>query len=80
MSPVEQITSAQLSLSSSSSDTSLNMMFGIPMPTPGTPGAPKFKGKHVSDLLDLLEQHANSTRVLHSLLLSCVFRYCHTKV
>ncbi|KIJ91059.1 hypothetical protein K443DRAFT_35610, partial [Laccaria amethystina LaAM-08-1] len=44
----------------SSSDTSLNATLGVPMPTPGTPGAPKFKGKHVSDFLDALEQHADS--------------------
>ncbi|KIJ94130.1 hypothetical protein K443DRAFT_66194, partial [Laccaria amethystina LaAM-08-1] len=45
---------------SSSSDTSLNATLGVPMPTPGTPGAPKFKGKRVSDFLDALEQHADS--------------------
>jgi len=64
----------------SSSDTSLNVTLGIPMPTPGMPGAPKFKGKHVSDFLDVLEQHADSARVSHSLLPSDVLRYCHSKV
>jgi len=50
------------------------------MPTPGTPGAPKFKGKWVSDFLDLLEQHADSARVAHSQLPGYVLRYCHPKV
>ena len=48
-------------LSLSPSDTSLNATLGVPMPTPGVPGAPKFKGKRVSDFLDVLEQHADST-------------------
>jgi hypothetical protein len=64
----------------SSSDTSLNATLGVPMPTPGTPGAPKFKGKHVSDFLDALEQHADSARVSHTLLPGYVLRYCHSKV
>ena len=68
------------SIHSSSSDTSLNATLGIPMPTPGMPGTPKFKGKHVSDLLDALEQHADSARVPHSLLPGYVLRYCHSKV
>jgi hypothetical protein len=65
---------------SSSSDTSLNATLGVPMPTPGTPGAPKFKGKRVSDFLDALEQHADSARVSHTLLPGYVLRYCHSKV
>jgi len=52
----------------SSSDISLNATLGIPMPTPGMPGTPKFKGKHISDFLDTLEQHVDSTRVSHTLL------------
>jgi len=48
---------------SSCSDTSLNAMLGIPMLTPGMLGAPKFKGKRVSDFLDVLKQHADSARV-----------------
>jgi len=80
MSPTDKTTSTLLSLSSSSSDTNLNAMLSIPMPTPGVPGAPKFKGKHVSDFLDSLEQHADSTRVSHSLLPGYVLRYCHNKV
>jgi len=67
MSPVEPLASVD-SMSSSSSDKSLNTTLGVPMPTPGTPGTPKFKGKHISDFLDTLEQHADSARVSHSLL------------
>ena len=79
MSPADNIASMG-SLNSSASETSLNATLGVPMPTPGTPGAPKFKGKHVSDFLDSLEQHADSARVAHSLLPGYVLRYCHTKV
>ena len=79
MSPADNITSMG-SLNSSASETSLNATLGVPMPMPGTPGAPKFKGKHVSDFLDSLEQHADSARVAHSLLPGYVLRYCHTKV
>jgi len=64
----------------SSSDTSLNAMLGIPMPTPGMPGAPKFKGKHVSDFLDALEQHADSAQISHTLSPGYILRYCHSKV
>ena len=77
--PIAPLTSID-SLNSSPSDTSLNATLGVPMPTPGTPGAPKFKGKHVSDFLDALEQHADSARVPHSLLPGYVLRYCHSKV
>ena len=79
MSPVEPLASSD-SLASSSSDKSLNATLGVPMPTPGMPGTPKFKGKHISDFLDVLEQHADSTRVSHSLLPGYVLRYCHSKV
>jgi len=77
--PIFPLTSAD-SMNSSSSDTSLNATLGVPMPTPGTPSAPKFRGKHVSDFLDALEQHADSARVSHSLLPGYVLRYCHSKV
>ena len=81
MSPgAEQTPPDHNSVVSSTSDTSLNATLGVPMPTPGTPGAPKFKGKRVSDFLDSLEQHADSARVPHSLLPGYVLRYCHTKV
>lgn len=76
---IDPLTSVN-SINSSSSDTSLNATLGVPMPTPGTPGAPKFKGKHISDFLDALEQHADSARVPHSLLPGYVLRYCHSKV
>ena len=79
MSPADSAPPAD-SFTPSPSDTSLNATLGVPMPTPGTPGAPKFKGKHVSDFLDALEQHADSARVPHSLLPGYVLRYCHTKV
>lgn len=79
MSPADPNASPD-SLISSPSDTSLNATLGIPMPTPGTPGAPKFKGKHVLDFLGMLEQHADSARVPHSLLPSYILRYCHLKV
>ena len=68
------------SVKSSPSDMSLNATLGIPMPTPGASGAPKFKGKCVSDFLDSLEQHADSACIPHSLLPGYVLRYCHTKV
>jgi len=55
-------------------------MLGVPMPTPGMPGAPKFKGKCVSDFLDALEQHADSAQVSHMPLPGYVLRYCHSKV
>jgi len=50
------------------------------MPTLGMPAAPNFKGKHVEDFLDLLEQHTDSARVPHSQLPGYVLRYCHMKV
>ena len=71
---------AEHSIVSSPSDTSLYATLGVPMPTPGTAGAPKFKGKRVSDFLDSLEQHADSARVPHSQLPGYVLRYCHPKV
>jgi len=75
-----QIMPEDHSVKSSPSDMSLNATLGVPMPTPGMPGAPKFKGKHVSDFLDSLEQHADSARVPHSLLPGYILQYCHTKV
>ena len=68
------------SIHSSSSNMSITVTLGVPMPTPGMPGTPKFKGRHVSDFLDALEQHADSARVPHSLLPGYVLRYCHAKV
>ena len=71
---------ADLQLAPSSSDSSIVTTLGIPMPTPGTPTTPNFKGKHVEDFLDSLEQHADSARVPHSQLPGYILRYCHMKV
>jgi hypothetical protein len=71
---------AELPLAPSSSDSSIVTTLGVPMPTPGTPTAPYFKGKRVEDFLDSLEQHADSARVAHTQLPGYVLRYCHTKV
>jgi len=69
------------STSTSVSDSSFSLAtLSIPMPTPGTPNAPLFKGKHVNDFLDSLEQHADSAKIPHNHLPSYVLRYCHTKV
>jgi len=82
MSPTNDLhsSSSVQPLISPSSKNSLNITLGVPMPTPGMPGAPKFKGKWVSDFLDLLKQHADSARVAHTLLPGYVLRYCHPKV
>ena len=71
---------AEIPLAPSSSESSIVTTLGIPMPTPGTPTAPNFKGKRVEDFLDSLEQHADSARVPHSQLPGYVLRYCHMKV
>jgi len=68
------------SLAQSPSESSIVMTLGIPMPTPGTPAAPNFKGKHVEDFLDLLKQHADSAQVPHSQLPGYILCYCHMKV
>jgi len=65
--------------SSESSIVSLTTL-SVPMPMPGTPSAPLFKGKHVEDFLDSLEQHADSMRIDHNHLPPYILRYCHTKV
>ena len=67
--------------STSTSDSGISLAtLSIPMPTPGTPNAPLFKGKRVNDFLDSLEQHADSAKIPHNHLPSYVLRYCHTKV
>jgi len=66
--------------SPSSLESSVVTTIGVPMPTPGMPTAPNFKGKHVEDFLDLLKQHADSAQVPHSKLPGYVLRYCHMKV
>ena len=71
---------ADMPIVPSSSESSIVTTLGIPMPTPGTPTAPYFKGRRVEDFLDSLEQHADSARVPHSQLPGYVLRYCHMKV
>ena len=71
---------ADMPLAPSTSESSIVTTLGVPMPTPGTPTAPHFKGKRVEDFLDSLEQHADSARVPHSQLPGYVLRYCHMKV
>jgi len=69
------------STSTSVSDSSFSLAtLSIPMPTPGTPNAPLFKGKCVNDFLDSLEQHTDSAKIPHNRLPSYVLRYCHIKV
>jgi len=54
--------------------------FIMPMPTPSSPGAPRFKGEHVNDFLDSLEVHANSAEVDLNDLPSYVLCYCSRHV
>ena len=75
--PESQTTDMLFALSSL--ESSIVMTLGIPMPTPGTPTAPYFKGRHIEDFLDSLEQHADSAQVPHSQLPGYI-RYCHMKV
>jgi hypothetical protein len=51
-----------------------------PMPVPGTPNAPLFKGKYVSDFLDTLEALASSSQIPFEHLPGYVLRYCHRRV
>jgi hypothetical protein len=51
-----------------------------PMPTPGTPYAPLFKGERVKDFLDSLEVHADSARIDRNDLPGYVLRYCNRHV
>ena len=67
-------------LAQSPSESSIVTTLGVPMPIPGTPSAPHFRGKRVEDFLDSLEQHADSARVPHSQLPGYVLHYCHMKV
>jgi len=55
-------------------------IFIRPMPTPGCPDAPLFKGKHVTDFLDSLEAHATAANVPLNDLPAYVLRYCHLRV
>ena len=54
--------------------------FVTPMPTPSSPGAPRFKGECVNEFLDSLEVHANSAEVDLNDLPSYVLRYCSRRV
>ena len=50
------------------------------MPIPGSPNAPFFKGKNVTDFLDTLEALASTSQVLLDDLPHYVLRYCHRRV
>ncbi|EDR13463.1 uncharacterized protein LACBIDRAFT_322422 [Laccaria bicolor S238N-H82] len=45
-------------------ESSIVTTLRIPMPTPGTPTTPYFKGKRIEDFLDSLEQHADSVSLV----------------
>ena len=51
-----------------------------PMPTPGSPNAPLFRGERVTDFLDSLESHADAAKVPRGDLPGYVLRYCHRRV
>jgi len=50
------------------------------MPAPGSPDAPLFKGKYVTDFLDTLEALASSSHTPFNDLPRYVLRYCHRRV
>jgi hypothetical protein len=50
------------------------------MPIPGTPNAPLFKGKYVTDFLDTLEALASSSQIPFDELPRYILRYCHRRV
>ncbi|KAF8634385.1 hypothetical protein AX17_004207 [Amanita inopinata Kibby_2008] len=52
----------------------------VPMPTPGSPHAPHFKGKRVRDFLDSLEAHALAAHLPNERLSQYVLRYCHSSI
>jgi hypothetical protein len=52
----------------------------LPMPTPGSPNAPLFKGQRATDFLDSLEAHATAANVPLNDLPGFVLRYCHRRV
>jgi hypothetical protein len=55
-------------------------VYVLPMPTPGSPTAPYFKGRHVTDFLDSLEAHATAANLPLNDLPGYVLRYCHLRV
>jgi len=54
--------------------------FITPMPNPGSPHAPVFKGERVTDFLDSLEVFANSAQIDLNDLPAYVLRYCSRRV
>jgi hypothetical protein len=56
------------------------VVFAMPMPTPGSPNAPHFKGQRVSDFLDSLEAHASAAYIPLNDLPAYVLRYCHRRI
>ena len=48
----------------------------LPMPMPGSPNVPLFKGQHVTDFLDLLEAHATAANIALNNLPAFVVQYC----
>ena len=57
-----------------------SIQYVYPMPIPGTPNAPLFNGKYVSDFLDTLEVLALSSQVPLENLPGYVLCYCHRRV
>ena len=55
-------------------------VYVLPMPTPGSPNAPLFKGRRVTDFLDSLEAHAAAANIPLNDLPAYVLRYCHLRV
>jgi len=51
--------------------------FTQPMPTPGSPNAPHFKGKCMTDFLDALKVHATAANIPQQNLPAYILRYCH---
>jgi hypothetical protein len=58
----------------------LSTRFITPMPTPGSPHAPRFKEKRVNDFLDSVEAFARSAGIEFNDLPAYVLRYCNKRV
>ena len=56
------------------------VLLSTPMPMPGSPNAPLFRGEQVTDFLDSLEAHVDTANVPHGDLLGYVLCYCHQRV
>ncbi|KAF8231480.1 hypothetical protein L208DRAFT_1276882 [Tricholoma matsutake] len=52
----------------------------VPMPTPCTDNMPYFKGTHIEDFLDALENHADNARLSHTYLPTYIPCYCSDKI